>query len=644
MKHIVILAVAATMFAACTKDDYAIRTTPDSLPQRIEAVIENSRTALNADKKLVWSAGDAVSVFYKNTGNVCYRFTGKSGDVAGTLLWESGKRSDEQTEKVVGVYPYCAATTITRDGTVGYVIPDRQGYAPDSFGKGSSLMIGRSENSPQLHFKNMMGWVKITLTGSATITEITFKGNSNEPLTGLATIKSSDEIVFNGERGESIVLDCGEGVALSDKPTAFIIAVVPQTFAKGYTVTVVDNEGKYMTLRTDKEITISRNSVKQMEAVEYKSDTGSYTLSRAIPENVPFNGGKYAVAFESKSATKSWQYRVLVDNKIVTPPTRIAGQRATLDITIDANYGIDRRTVVIEVAEAGGAAWSKGLESRQESALTMVGNYFWAKGNVVLRDSRFAIADSMTARGLLFRDGSRYGVPSDARNYAGTAYMPEPVQIKATDIPRNEGFNVCAAISPELRLPTWAELDDLRGNEKSRLAKKGTLCMSYINSTFLMPLHGRMDTKDSAIYDDVAIYFGDGYDNEGTAVIYGVGMGENGYSLADFDYTLSDDYMGSVRCVRNIAKPSYISHTPAEAEGNKGFELVVNTSRGEIHSIYYIEVAEFPGVNARSFRKQADAQGTAKFDIPQNTTNATREWAIFVNGQDTGKRVKQRGI
>lgn len=167
--------------------------------------------------------------------------------------------------------------------------------------------------------------------------------------------------------------------------------------------------------------------------------------------------------------------------------------------------------------------------------------------------------------------------------------------------------------------------------------------MSYINSTFLMPIIGRMNFRDGILYSDFAVYYGNGHDNEDTAVVYGLDMGENGYSVADFDYSLSDDYLGFVRCVRNIALPSYTSHTPAAVDDNKGFELVVNTSRGSITSLYYVEVSDFMGANARTMRKQADAQGAARFAIPENDTNEPREWAIFVNGQDTGKRVKQYG-
>lgn len=645
MKQVVITAVTAMlMLVACEKDNATIEKRDDGSPQRIEVRIDNdSRVLLNAENKSVWSAGDMVSVFYKTQGHECYRYSVATGSISGTLIWHQGAKNDEPVDGVVGVYPYSETTAIRRDGTINYVILPGQSYAKDRFGEGSSLMIGRSENSPQLYFKNMMGWVKITLTGTATISEITFKGNNNEQLTGLAQIKSDAVVLTGNDAGDSITLDCDAGVKLSSAPTTFFIALVPQTFAKGYTVTVVDNTGKCMTLKTDKTISISRNTVMPMSVEEYKPDSGGYTLSRTIPAIVPFNGGRYSVAFDATSATQCWQYRVTVGDKVITPATQIAGQSAKLDIAIDANYSTDRRNVVVEIAEAGSAVWRSGLESKQESALTMVGNYFWAKGNVTLRNGKFSIADTMLEKGLLFRDGSKYGVPSDVRSYAGTAYTPAPVQIKIADISRNEGYDVCSAISPELRLPTWAELDNLRGSEKSRITKEETLCMSYINSTFLMPIIGRMNVRDGSLYSDFAVYYGNGHDNEDTAVVYGLDMGENGYSVADFDYSLSDDYLGFVRCVRNIALPSYISHTPAAVEDNRGFELVVNTSRGSITSLYYIEVSDVMGANARTMRKQADAQGTARFSIPENDTNEPREWAIFVNGQDTGKRVKQYG-
>ena len=642
MKHTIILAVALALFASCEKDDASRIEPRGGSPKTIEAVIDTtSRIELNADGKSVWSSGDKVSVFYKTMGNECYRFTGKTGAFDGVLEWQSGKKSEEQTDKVVGVYPYSEATTIRRDGTVKFVIPDRQQYARESFGAGSSLMIGTSDNSPQMYFRNVMGWLKVSLTGDATIAKIVLKGNMNEPLTGLATVASA--ITFDGEYGESITLDCGSGVRLSSQPTSFIVAVAPQTFANGFAVTVVDNGGKSMTFKTQKCIAIKRNTIKPMGVKAYAPESGKYTLSRTIPDVVPFNGGKYSVDFVADSATERWLYRVLVDGSSVVSPTAIQTQRAKLNIAIDANYGTDKRDVVVEIGNVGKNVWERAIEVRQESALTRVGDYYWAKGNVCLRDGRFGIADGMADRGLLFRNFSRYGVLTDNNKYTGTAYKPEPVQIKLTDIPTEADYDVCSLISPQLRMPTFAEMDNLRGAEGAIRTDGDGKIVSYRNTAFVLPMHGFMSIEENYLYTSrYTMYVGLGEDSEGTGLVYIIEENDNGghSSFVDFDYTQSAGNLGFVRCVRNIRQPSYISHTPTDAVGSGEFSLVVNTARGDFDTTYSVEIG-VTKANAPSMRKTVDAQGVAQFKVPANTTGENLEWGIFINGRDTGKRIVQ---
>lgn len=640
MKHIVILLFALALLVSCAKDETAHIEPATRSPKTIEAVIDDStRIELDANGKSMWRNGDRVSVFYKTTGNECYAFTGKTGSYTGALEWQSGAKREEPIDMVVGVYPYSETTTVRRDGAVRFIIPESQRYACASFGSESSPMIGKSDNSPQLHFKYATGWVRVSLTGDASIAKLVFKGNMNEPLTGLATI--DDAVVFGRDYGESITLDCGGGVALvPQSPTVFIIAVAPQTFEKGFTLTAVDTRGRHMTLQTRKRITISRNTITPMTARAFVPETGKYTLSRTIPDVVPFNGGKYAVDFEADSATEHWQYRVVVGGAIATGATVITEQCAKINIELGANYGTAKRDVAVEIAPAGSSAWEKAIEVRQESALTRVGDYYWAKGNVCLRGGQFGIADGMTDRGLLFRNFSRYGVPSDNQQYQGIAYTPAAVQILLTDIPEEENYDMCATISPELRMPTFAELDNLRGAENQRVTgADGTVAMTYYNSAFRMPLHGKMGLNDGFLSStSETMYLGLGKDNEGTGLAYIIDT--EGYSFVDFDYSMNSANLGFVRCVRNTRQPAYLSHSPERVEDNSEFDLVVRTSRGDFATTYFVEVA-VPTAMAPAMRKAADKEGVARFKIPANTTGENLEWAIYINGIDSGKRIVQ---
>ena len=50
-------------------------------------------------------------------------------------------------------------------------------------------------------------------------------------------------LVFDDTILTEVTLNCGEGVTLSSEPTAFYIALPPQTFEKGLTIEVLATDG-----------------------------------------------------------------------------------------------------------------------------------------------------------------------------------------------------------------------------------------------------------------------------------------------------------------------------------------------------------------------------------------------------------------
>lgn len=262
MKKIMIFAAVATMFAACTKDatkDLAPAKPTDTFYATIGE--EDPRVQLNEQMQTVWTEGDRVSVFNKTTGNRRYKFTGKTGDRTGELSYMNGGTTGDAISQVVAVYPYNSASAISADGsTITTTISARQTYCKDSFGAGSSIMVARSDND-KLSFHNVMGWIRIALTGYETIKTITFQGNNDELIAGSATIKSDMSVEIATDGTKVITLDCGDGVTLSkEKPTYFYMAVPPQTFEKGISINIT---GDYcaMKLQTTKTMTVARNHI-----------------------------------------------------------------------------------------------------------------------------------------------------------------------------------------------------------------------------------------------------------------------------------------------------------------------------------------------------------------------------------------------
>ena len=306
------------LFAACTTDetqDVQFADAPETLTVGFEGGDDDTRVQLNEAGKTVWTKGDLVSVFYRSDANQQWQFQGETGDTNGKLKRISqGNTPNIGLDKVVAVYPYNKNYLIElQTGNIQASLPSVQEYVEDSYGIGSSIMIS-SSRTDKLYLKNVCGWLKLQITGDATIGYITLKGNNGEQVAGNVFITADDASctlasdlndIYGDGSGDlegslidpntifSLVgLDCGDGVTLGTEATAFYIALPPQTFEKGVTVKIFDTSGKVMTKSTENSLTIERNTIQPMAVFEANAESfGTPTLpTPANNEICYFNG------------------------------------------------------------------------------------------------------------------------------------------------------------------------------------------------------------------------------------------------------------------------------------------------------------------------------------------------------------------
>lgn len=297
--------------------------------------------------------------------------------------------------------------------------------------------------------------------------------------------------------------------------------------------------------------------------------------STTIPETVPYNGGGYKLGFTTSIETRAadpifveWQYRVTLGDK-VGDPVAVTERTESIDVEIAGNYTENERNIVVEMADAGAEPqWTKIVEARQEAALVLTAGFYWAKGNVTLMDGKFAVADKMSDLGLYFRQGSKYGVPSDGGSYAGTAYTP------------------------------------LASGQISGKSQFGG-------------------------------YWGLGANYAGEGVNYVLNAD---YSMVDYD--LAGTNMASLRCVKNIRQPSYVSHTPASVTDNASFKLTVKTDPGEFPA-YEVDIEAEDG-EIRSI-DASPSETEVTLTVPKNDEVGNREWRLFINRVYSGISFVQPG-
>uniref|UniRef100_UPI004057924D leucine-rich repeat domain-containing protein n=1 Tax=Alistipes sp. TaxID=1872444 RepID=UPI004057924D len=294
MKKLYIFVLVAMFFAACTTDetqDVAVKIeAPETLVGTFEG--DDSRIQLNEAQKTVWTKDDLVSVFYRSNANQQWQYQGETGERTGNLKCVANAEATQELSNIVVVYPYNENYYINpKTSNVQASLPAVQTYLKDSYGLDGNIMISQSEYN-QFSLKNVCGWLKIQLRGNGEkVQSIKLKGNNGEQVAGEIYINSADatstlasemggaddgensaggNLVFDDTILTEVVLNCGEGVTLSNEPTAFYIALPPQTFEKGLTIEILATDGSAMTKSTTNAITIERNCIQPMAAFGFE--------------------------------------------------------------------------------------------------------------------------------------------------------------------------------------------------------------------------------------------------------------------------------------------------------------------------------------------------------------------------------------
>lgn len=326
MKRLSII-IAALSLLACNRFDV-----PEEVPftASLESASVDTKTELNENLEVVWSADDEISVFDGTSLNDKYRVDAQSvGKSVATLVKAGGANADKgnNIDFNIAVYPYNEDIYLSKAGSgydvCGLELPQKQYYKANSFGKNASPMIAitSSTQDKNFAFKNLCGAIKLQLTGTSRIKSISLVGNNNETLwgdfrsyTGNLKYDERDPSVSFSGKGKVLSLDCGDGVQLSDDPASFVVIVPPVTFNNGFAVLVTDVDGKQMELKTDKRQTVKRSSILKMPNVEFVGDNlhsdDEYLTFISTGDNeiaLNFDSGNTAIIFEYSLNGDFWQ-------------------------------------------------------------------------------------------------------------------------------------------------------------------------------------------------------------------------------------------------------------------------------------------------------------------------------------------------
>ena len=196
---------------------------------------------------LYWSKGDQLVINHTiTTDPLAEKFDGKE--------YGSFGLQQEPTYPITLMYP--ASVAVEGDAEKFY-IPTEQAYLQSHLSNGYGILKGQAATAEDnIKLKHLCGYVKVSLTGSATVKKVMlrtvgheaisgyFKHNDTETETGMTTYMA--EGFADGYYSSPVIaIDCGEnGVTLSSEATDFYFALPAGTYSKGFVVYILDSSNK----------------------------------------------------------------------------------------------------------------------------------------------------------------------------------------------------------------------------------------------------------------------------------------------------------------------------------------------------------------------------------------------------------------
>ena len=289
MKRFVLIVFSAILAIACTQHEV-----DDVLSERSDrkiyaSIIESdTKVQLNNMKQTVGTERDEIYVIGPDR-YASYVFDGETGDRSGSFTfseeWDDPTEYDYYFDQYYAIYSDYKNYGAYSDsvGVIFVEVQREQQYMDNSYGLKANTMVATSQDGVNFSFKNILGYLRLSLIGDKKVSSIELQGNNNETLAGIfyfdlgeiysRTWMNIDTI----DLSNSIVLDCSKekdgGVQLSEEPKEFYIVVPPTIFEYGFSVNVNFTDGTICPQSTTKELQIEANHIQPMSTINtYESE------------------------------------------------------------------------------------------------------------------------------------------------------------------------------------------------------------------------------------------------------------------------------------------------------------------------------------------------------------------------------------
>lgn len=223
---------------------------------------------VNDKTSAVWNADDAITVHNGTTG---YTFITAESGASAKFVYDGN--DFDPAEGVMAVYPAGEYVADIASKVVTANIPAWQQAQIGTYSSDAAVAVAYSEDNT-LKFKNTVALLKFTVN-TDNVTHVYFEGKNKEPLVGAVKLGLDGEAVsvdFAGENSSEVELYAwhDDNNKYFVKGETYYIAVAPQTFADGVTVSFKINEGEKVVVKnTAKKVVTKANVILDLGTLEY---------------------------------------------------------------------------------------------------------------------------------------------------------------------------------------------------------------------------------------------------------------------------------------------------------------------------------------------------------------------------------------
>ncbi|MBR5924393.1 MAG: hypothetical protein IKZ60_02940 [Bacteroidales bacterium] len=248
-KYLFSLVALLAVAAACTKEETVVNEVSNDAPV-FKAYVGETKALLEGNK-VKWEATDHISVWNgTQTADYSTTSTGDSADF--TTSDEFGSAGS-----YVAIYPYDGSAVFSA-GSVTTTLPAAQTATDAGFDPAAHIAVA-SSTTTSLSFHNAVAYVKFTVpAGMDDLTSVSFKGNNSEKVAGACSVNTSTyALTATGSETATLSGTFTEG-------STYYLAVAPQDYSAGYTVTITRTSGTYEMVSKATSITFERSAARDL--------------------------------------------------------------------------------------------------------------------------------------------------------------------------------------------------------------------------------------------------------------------------------------------------------------------------------------------------------------------------------------------